>query len=443
MIIVCGTDLSERSKPAERAALAIASRTGAELCLVYVTDPDVSALLAPTTAGDVRNAASARLDAHARELREAGEGQVTVVASVVSDAHESSSVAQRLVHSAVEQGAALLIVSSQGHGASPLIRIGGTSERVAKLSPIPVLLVRDERPFVDWARGKHHLRMLLGVDSSTTSLSAIEWAKQLRSAGPCDVTVGHVYYANETRRRFGVHSKLSVLESDPELERLLSRELEALVGEFPGEGDLQFQPIVGLGRLGDHLLSLADSETSELIVVGTHQKGGVGRLASVSSVVLHHGHAAVACIPTALGQAPLHAPLLRRVLVPTDLSAPGNLAVSYAYSLVRGPTAEVHLVHVMSSNRALEDQRTDTAVASQLRHLVPASELETATRTHVLRSDDIPRAVCELAERLGVDALCLSTKPHAASVKLLFGSVADRIARETPRPIFLVKPPEP
>jgi nucleotide-binding universal stress UspA family protein len=49
--------------------------------------------------------------------------------------------------------------------------------------------------------------------------------------------------------------------------------------------------------MGDHLLEFAESEKADLIVVGTHQRRGLRRLGSVSSVVLHFGHTSVACIP--------------------------------------------------------------------------------------------------------------------------------------------------
>lgn len=437
MVIVCGTDLSERSKPAQRAAAAIATRMGAGLCLVYVADPELS-YLAPTVTDDVREAAIRRLDAHVRELQERFGASLALDAVVLSDA-ESPSIAQTLVRFADERRADLLVVSSQGHGASPLVSLGGTSERVAQLATLPVIVVRDERPFLRWAEEGRALRVLLGVDSSATSYGAIGFAKRLRNTGPCDVLVGHVYYVSDAVRRYGWSHRVAHTEVDPELESLIARDLATATGTFPGQGEVRFRPILGLGRLGDHLLSVADAEVSDLIVVGTRQGKGLRRLTSVSSVVLHHGHASIACIPSHAVARATQTPQMRRVLVPTDLSASGNAAVGHGYALVAGPAGEVHLAHAVPP----EDQRSDAEIAAQLRELAPETEGETITRTHVLRTKDVPRAIHELSERLGVDAICLAAKPRTTVAHALFGSLTEKVARESSRPLLLVKPPAP
>jgi len=284
--IVCGTDFSDSGQAAVRAAAALATRLGQPLRLVHVVDDAVEQL-------DVRardllvSAAAERLHEQARRLP-APLRRRLLTTVLVGKPHEA------LISIAKNSG--LVIVSSQGHGSSPLFRLGGTSERIAATSPVPVLVVRDAAPFEAWSRRRRPLRVVLGVDFTASGEAAIRWAKALCRAAPCDVTVGHIYYPDEAHRRYGLHG-YSVVSSDPEVKKRLARDLASRVGKIPGAGKVAFRPFRGMGRLADHLLELAEAERADLVVVGTHHRRGFVRLASVSSGALHMGRMSVAVIP--------------------------------------------------------------------------------------------------------------------------------------------------
>jgi nucleotide-binding universal stress UspA family protein len=295
MAIVAGTDFSDQGTIAVRAGAALASRLGQPLWLVHVLDESVAALDA--RAKDLLlSAAEDRLRAEARHLRGASTRRVHTKVLL-------GRPAGALLSFPGVRDPALVVVSSQGHGSSPLYRLGGTSERIAATSPVPVLVVRTAVPFERWSRRTRRLRIVLGVDFSPGCETAIAWVKALRRAAPCDVAVAHVYYADEAHRRYGLRAA-SLLSVNPELERLLRRDLAARVGKMTGSGKLVFRPLLAIGRRADHLVKEAEGERADLIVVGTHHRRGLGRLASVASGTLHMGHTAVAVVPNVTGKAP-------------------------------------------------------------------------------------------------------------------------------------------
>jgi nucleotide-binding universal stress UspA family protein len=239
------------------------------------------------------------------------------------------------------------------------------------------------------------------VDWTSSCEAAIRWVEALREAGPCDVVVGYVYYSDSTgdgARRYGLERRYSMVERDPQAERLLARDLAARVGELGGAGEVVFRPEHGLGRLGDHLLDLAEAERADLVVLGTHRRRGLGRLASVAGVMLHHGHTAVAIVPLPEEgiPAPDEVPGLRRVLVATDLSPLSNHAVPFGYALLGGRGGEVYLLHVLPD---AGDVASDVEIAARLRALVPKRGVpgDVVTRTEVVRHRDPSRAICEAA----------------------------------------------
>src|SRR5690606_29030313 len=141
--------------------------------------------------------------------------------------------------------------------------------------------------------------------------------------------------------------------------------------DLGGQGDVVFRPQLGLGRLGDHLLELAEAERVDLIVMGTHHRQGLARLSSVAAVTLHHSHSSVAIVP--LPEPDLftskEVPCIRRVLIATDLSPLSNFAVPFGYALLGERGGEVCLLHVRSKDK---NAASEMDLAAQLRSLVPA-----------------------------------------------------------------------
>lgn len=432
MSVVCGTDFSELAAAGARAAAALARRLGADLHLVHALEPGD---------GDDgrRESARSRLDSAADSLR--GEAPGVEVHAKVLEGPAYQAVADY----ASEREAELVVVASRGRSASPILRLGGTSERLPLISDRPVLVHRGGAAFERWAADERPLRILLGLDESAASEGAIRLVRRLREAGPCDVLVARVYSVPEARERYGFHGLASWVEPDPELERLIERDLRERLPELPGSGSLEHRAALGIGRQGDPLLHLAEAERADLVVLGSHQETGWGRLTSVAAVLLRFGRMAVATVPPApLGDAAEAGagdlPTVRRVLAATDLSPFGDRAVRHAYGLVAGrPDAEVVLLHV--ADEAPEGDR-EAELAARLRERVPAAARGVATRTLILHGSDAAAEICAAAERLGADAVCITSHGHGGVVRAVLGSVAEAVVRGSRKPVLVVRPPE-
>jgi nucleotide-binding universal stress UspA family protein len=428
MAIICGTDLSDAGAGAARVAAGLALALREPLWLVHVVDEGAGNL--DTQARDLL------LTAATERLREAAEaipgvsGQRLKTKVLIGKPHEAL---LSLVEGAEK---ALLVVSSQGHGSSPLFRMGGTSERVAATSPAPVLVVRNPAPFEAWARGKRPLRVLLGIDFTEGCTAAINWTRTLRAAAPCDLTIGYVYYPDEANHRYGLAASPGK-SSRAALERMLTRDLARQVGTMPGKGRLAFRACAGTGRLADHLLSLAEAQRADLVVVGTHHPRGLARLASVAGGALHLAAMSVAVIPNDEGAAVILArPAVRSVLVATDFSPAANAAIPYAHALLARNGGELHLLHVVGPSRTAG---SDAPIARRLRAV--AAELSAspsvAVQTHVARGP-VARRILEAADRLGVDVICLTSHGRTGITKAVLGSVAATVLKTTRRPVFIV-----
>jgi nucleotide-binding universal stress UspA family protein len=255
--------------------------------------------------------------------------------------------------------------------------------------------------------------------------------------------VAHIYYGNEARDRYGLPLRTSLLDTDAEVEALLTRDMAAWVGDMGGTGTVTFRAVRGLGRTGDHVLEVADSERADVIVTGTHQRHGLARLSAVSGVVLHYGHAAVACVPqpTDAVPPPEEIPSIRCVLIATDLSPLANSAIPYGYALLRDGGGEVWLLHVLPEEGRADTQHDRAEIVARLRQLVPAMALQhnIVTRIEVVQSADVARTICDTAERIAAHVICLTSHGRSGFARTLLGSVADAVMTQTRRPLFLLR----
>lgn len=434
MSIIAGTDFSESARGACRAAAVIAKRLQVPLKLVHVID-DLGAELAVAEHQDaIYDGQRETLANHAQELRAAYGIDVEPIA-VAGNAE------QVLVSVAAHARATLIVVSSLGRK-KPLGRlVGSVAERVAQGSPVPVLVVRDPSMIEAWVRGERALRVMVGVELSSTSRAAVKWATRLRAIGRCDIVVAQIAWPFGEHLRLGVPTPMPLDQLRPEIHGPLLRDLRAWAGELPGPGESSFTVTPGWGRVDSHLTALAATTKTDLLVVGTHQRANVERLwqGSVSRGVLHDASCSVACVPrNAADQQDVDIPTFRRLLVPTDFSPLANRAIAVAYGLT-APGGTVHLLYVVGDKPGKDE--TDRC-CEELRALVPpgAAARGIMTEVEVVKDSDPFMGIFHSAGRLGVDAVCMATHGRSGASQLVLGSQAQQVVRRVRQPVVLVPP---
>lgn len=434
MPILCATDFSEASMEATAVAAALARRLSKPLVLAHVVElPAVGAAgLDAAAALEYRRilheGAGDALDDAAAPLRAEG-------LSVETRLLEGSA-AGSLAELATEIDAELVVAGSIGHGAVERLVVGSVTERLSRLCDRPLLAVRGETAgFTQWATGARPLRVVVGLDRSSASAAALDLVRLLRRAGPVDLTFIHAYWPPVTS---------AGPVSDEAARAGLEHDLEARIGELPGEGKVEVKVWPTLGNLGFNLDRWAEERQADLVLVGSHRRSLVDRLWRGGNAhgTLHHVRTSVLCAPltarTAAHSEPV--PRLHRVLVATDLSPSAGRAVRTAYSMV-GEGAEVHLAHVASPGELDGDAQLERERA--LAALTPrgTDALGIRSEPHVLESDDVASALAELADEIEADVLVVGARGASRLAEALLGSTAERVMRRTERPVLVVHTP--
>ncbi len=113
-------------------------------------------------------------------------------------------------------------------------------------------------------------------------------------------------------------------------------------------GDLKPEVLVRLGDPTHYILKLAEEQSTDLIVMGTHGRGGLDRLVlgSVAEKTLRKARCPVLTIPPH-GQEHAASVTFNRILCPIDFSESSLKALDYAFSLARQDKSRVTLLHVL------------------------------------------------------------------------------------------------
>ena len=439
--IVCGTDFSENARRATRVATALAKKLDERVCLVHAIEMPVPGAYPEIVRLFLDNQRNL-LEFEAQQMREGG--------VILESQSPIGSADEALVRASEQRQTRFIIVSSLGKRAAKRFFLGSVSERTAEQANVPTLVVRDAIPFEKWARGEKLLKVFVAFNFTTTSEAALRWAKELEMIGPCELVVGHVNWPPEQAARLGSKQPAPLIGNSKDVQQILDRDLNARVKEISGPGSYRLRADANWGRPDVRLAEMAGEEAADLIVVGSHQYRGFERLwhTSVSRGLLHNADTNVAVVPLCTDEScrmqPM--PVIRRVLVATDLSAMSNHAVAHAYAMLpNGGT--VYLFHVIAGQVAAEFPGNVSAEITsreeRLRALVPASADSSIIKTtlDVVEHSEVAEAIAQAAERIDAHVICLSTHGLSGLPIALLGSVTQNVLARTRRPVLIIRPP--
>ncbi len=420
MTILCATRFSEESLHAVNAAAALASRHREPLQVVHV----VTGGLLPGTRLQLADSASTALADEVARLKASRPGLQ------VSSALLHGRLEEALAKACTQVDASLVVVGDTARATSALPT--GTLDRLAYSLEVPLLVVRDQRAFVEWSEARP-LKVMVAFDRSASSAVARDWVARLADFGPVALTAAQIYWPLEEydRRELPVPPPE---EGHVGIARLMTTELEREFSRFPPSVTVRCRLEMGIGHVGEHLLDLAGEEQVDLVLMGTHRRRALGRFWSVSHRVMLQAPMAVACVPASTAVPDLTAaPVWRQALVISDLTEPGARAVACGVSMLElGGT--LHVVHV--SSEPVSPEREASFARRLVAELPPGLEArDVRAVVHVLHGE-LEDAVVRLAEQVRADVIVVPTMIGSTG-EALSGEVAQVLLERTRRPVLL------
>ena len=127
-----------------------------------------------------------------------------------------------------------------------------------------------------WIRGEHALKILVGYDFSAASDAALGWVNQLGEIGKLEATVLYSNWPPDEARRLGYEGPLPLVANPEEIQKNLERDLKNAIARFLPKQKVTAIVEPGWGTPEGYLFEMASRQKIDLIVVGTHQRHGLG-----------------------------------------------------------------------------------------------------------------------------------------------------------------------
>lgn len=127
---------------------------------------------------------------------------------------------------------------------------------------------------------------------------------------------------------------------------------------------------------------------------------------------------------------------VKKILYPTDFSSYSNLAYFHALGLAEAYGASLTIVYVHSPGSP-GDKSHWRGQLEQVRPVNPRIPV-----SHVLLEGDPASEIARYAADAGVDVIVIGTHGRTGVDRLVMGSVAERVMRQAPCSVLVVKLPK-
>lgn len=294
-------------------------------------------------------------------------------------------------------------------------------------------------------------RILFPTDFSSVAEDAFSHAAHLALQYDAVVHVFNVVTPQEA----GTSSPLDYLPLEPVEDGdddLYAAPLATVDVETPAQEQASVQVVyrqIESTSPAEAIVDHATAKEVDLIVMGTHGRRGVDRLlrGSVSEEVVREAPCPVFTV-LADGE-PSPGPYVERVVAPVDLSSQSEMVIAHARELARSYDAALHVLHVIENvaypNAYGVDPLTPILPDVQKRATEAVQALVDAVRDGEVAIEAITRTgyaaqdILEYVEEIDAGLVVMATHGRTGLERFLIGSVAEKVVRSAPCPVFTLK----
>jgi nucleotide-binding universal stress UspA family protein len=233
-------------------------------------------------------------------------------------------------------------------------------------------------------------------------------------------------------------------ETRAALERDLKRVLAARRAS-----DVTVEILMRKGNVVQEILAQAKASRADLVVIGSHGRGGVQRLVlgSVAEKILRLATCPVLTVRRGVRVA-RRSRSPRTILCATDFSAAANRGVAYAKRLAKEANAKLVVMHAVEwpfgdalTSAAVGELRTsiESSARDTLVRLLPRSSPGGPGAQAVVTFGKASAAILKLARTRSADLIVMGVSGRGATDVALLGSTTHQVIRDGTWPVLTVR----
>jgi nucleotide-binding universal stress UspA family protein len=207
------------------------------------------------------------------------------------------------------------------------------------------------------------------------------------------------------------------------------------------------------GVAASRILDEVKTGSVDLVVMGTHGRGGFDRLVlgSVAEKVLRKATCPVLTVPPPAPGLPRGPLVFKEIVCPVDFSPASQRALQFALSLAEESDSRLTLVHVVEAlseevsialapyNLHEYRRQIDEDARHQLQAAVPEQAREWCTVEEVLACGKPYREILRIANERQAQLIVMGVQGRNALDLMLFGSTTNHVVRQAACPVLTLR----
>jgi len=281
--------------------------------------------------------------------------------------------------------------------------------------------------------------VLIATDLSHCSDAALGYGFQLARRYQAHAHLIHVIPLDE----FLMAGPEAVVAARDTARRDLQDLEQHLQKEFSSKANLDYRVHLLEGSVADSILACANDQRIDLIVVGTHGRGSLGKmlLGSVAEQVFLRSTVPVLTIGPHLHQRSSAEP--RNILLATNLDRGSRRAAQYAASLAQehnAPLTVIHVIGQVTGEELGDKERVRRVIEEELTTLIGDTGCGLDARCRAEFGQPVP-TILHVAQECEAGYIVLGVREHRGFGERFLWTTAYGVAREAQCPVMTVRYP--
>jgi nucleotide-binding universal stress UspA family protein len=276
-------------------------------------------------------------------------------------------------------------------------------------------------------------RILFATDFSPLVSVAFKWAAQFSRYFSSRLYMVHVLsYGADSGVMAPVLVEVEIKRAQEKLSRYFLRK--------PDLVSIEHEEIVVRGPTTELIREVVTENNIDLVVMGSHGRGGIGKLilGSVAESALRHLHCPVLVCGS---QCKRNYEIPKSIVLATDLSVRSLRPAQYASALAAEFDADLTIVHVIStSNECKSDDEEEQSREERLNELVPAIEELREKVQCKIESGDPASELLEVARSKRANLIVMGVDENGKLADHAPWATISKVIRGARCPVLAVQP---
>ena len=207
--------------------------------------------------------------------------------------------------------------------------------------------------------------------------------------------------------------------------------------------DIPHQVLLKQGPLWDVISAMTNKYLVDLIILGTHGRTGLSKLAmgSVAEEIYRRASCPVLCVGPRVPHHEMQTPEFHRILFATDFSVSSLAALPYALSFAEETQAQLTLLHMIPLAPLSEQEVVRAAALDKLMKLIPTAAMAWCTPEFEVRFEFPTEGIVAAAKRHSADLVVMGVQrsAHPRAVSHLPWAIVSEVIGQAVCPVLTVR----